>query len=114
MFRLTLRNKLLLFAIVIAIVPLLVAGRAMIRIAGDELKSSVNEQLVSTAEELAHEIDTFFERTWLTPLLLIRNAIDDESLGVEEKIALLKAGVADSPDIVALQVTVDGSQVPLL
>ena len=40
----------------------------MIRIAGDELKSSVNEQLVSTAEELAHEIDTFFERTWLTPV----------------------------------------------
>ena len=63
MFRLTLRKKLLLFTIVIAIVPLLVAGRTMIRIAEDELKSSVNEQLVTTAEELAHEIDTLFERT---------------------------------------------------
>ncbi|MGZ8980481.1 MAG: hypothetical protein ACXW2D_06990 [Burkholderiaceae bacterium] len=49
MFRLTLRKKLLLFTIVIAIVPLLVAGRTMIRIAEDELKSSVNEQLVTTA-----------------------------------------------------------------
>ena len=86
MFRLTLRKKLLLFTIVIAIVPLLVAGRTMIRIAEDELKSSVNEQLVTTAEELAHEIDTLFERTWLAPFLLIRKAIDNESLGVEEKL----------------------------
>ncbi|MGZ9031155.1 MAG: hypothetical protein ACXW2G_07265 [Burkholderiaceae bacterium] len=69
MFRLTLRKKLLLFTIVIPIVPLLVAGRTMIRIAEDELKSSVNEQLVTTAEELAHEIDTLFERTWLAPFL---------------------------------------------
>ena len=44
--RLNLRTKLLLFAIAIAIVPLLVAGRTMIRIAQDELKSSANEQLV--------------------------------------------------------------------
>ncbi len=40
------------FAIAIAIIPLVVAGRTMIRIAQDELKSSANEQLSSTAQQL--------------------------------------------------------------
>jgi adenylate cyclase len=47
--RLSLRQKLLLFAVVIAILPLVVAGRTLIRIAQDELKSSANDQLVVTA-----------------------------------------------------------------
>ncbi len=112
--RLNLRTKLLLFAIVIAIVPLLVAGRTMIRIAQDELKSSANDQLINTAQQLGAEIDDLYERTWLAPLVLIRNAVDDERLGVQEKIALLTLGIADIPDIVALQLTVEGAALPLV
>ena len=112
--RLNLRTKLLLFAIAIAIVPLLVAGRTMIRIAQDELKSSANEQLVGTAQQLVEEINDLYERTWLAPLVLIRNAIDDENLSVEGKISLLTIGIADIPDIVALQVTVEGAALPLV
>jgi adenylate cyclase len=112
--RLNLRTKLLLFAIAIAIVPLLVAGRTMIRIAQDELKSSANEQLVNTANQIAREINDLYERTWLAPLVLIRNAIDDPVLGVEEKIALLTLGIANIPDIVALQITVEGASLPLV
>src|SRR3712207_7692843 len=88
-FRFNLRKKLLVFSIAIALVPLVVAGRTMIRIAQDELKSSANEQLVTTANQLVEEINDLYERTWMAPLLLIRNAIDDERLGVEEKISLL-------------------------
>lgn len=112
--RLNLRTKLLLFAIVIAIVPLLVAGRTMIRIAQDELKSSANEQLVNTAQQVVAEVNDLYERTWLAPLLLIRNAIDDPHLGVQEKISLLRLGIADIPDIVALQLTVEGASLPLV
>ncbi len=112
--RLNLRTKLLLFAIAIAIVPLLVAGRTMIRIAQDELKSSANEQLVNTAQQLAAEINDLYERTWLAPLVLIRNAVDDQRLGVQEKISLLTLGIADIPDIVALQLTVEGAALPLV
>ena len=50
--RLTLRWKLLLFAVVIAVVPILVAARTMIRIGEDELKSSANEQLLGVATEV--------------------------------------------------------------
>ena len=112
--RLNLRNKLLLFSIVIAIIPLVIAGQSLIRIAQDELKSAANDQLVTTARQVAAEIDGLFEHAWLAPLLLIRNAVDGEELGVQEKVALLKHGIADLRDVVALQVTVTGSRQPLL
>jgi adenylate cyclase len=112
--RFNLRKKLLFFAVAIAIIPLVVSGRTIIRIAQDELKSSANDQLVSTAKQLADEVDDLYERSWLAPLLLIRNAIDDASLGVEEKIALLTQGLAAIPDIVALQITVEQAPVPLV
>lgn len=114
MLRLTLRRKLLFFAIAIAIVPLVVAGRTMIRIAQDELKSSANEELLNTAEQLTKEINDLYEHTWLAPLLLIRNAIDSDQLGVEEKVSLLTLGIADLPDIVALQITLQDSPMPLV
>jgi adenylate cyclase len=112
--RISLRNKLLIFAILIAVVPLIVAGRSMIRIAQDELKSSANSELVAVAEQLVSEINDRSERTWLAPLLLIRNALDDERLGVPEKIALLTLGIKDIPEFAALQITVEGAPVPVV
>ena len=114
MFRLSLRRKLMFFAIAIAIIPLVVAGRTMIRIAQDELKSSANEQLSSTAQQLTEEINDLYEHTWLAPLLLIRNAIDSDELGVQEKVALLTLGIANIADIAALQITIKGSPIPLV
>ena len=112
--RLNLRNKLLLFSVVIAIIPLLIAGQSLIRIARDEMKSSANDQLVTTARQVTDEIDSLFELGWIAPLLLIRNAIDEEVLGVQEKISLLTHGIADLPDIVALQITIEGARLPLV
>jgi adenylate cyclase len=114
MFRLSLRRKLMFFAIAIAIIPLVVAGRNMIRIAQDELKSSANEQLSSTAQQLTGEINDLYEHTWLAPLLLIRNAVDSDELGVQEKVALLTLGIANIPDIAALQITLGDSPIPLV
>jgi adenylate cyclase len=112
--RLNLRNKLLLFSVVIAIIPLIIAGQSLIRIARDEMKSSANDQLVTTAGQVTDEIDDLFEHAWIAPLLLIRNAIDEEGLGVQEKISLLTHGIADLPDIVALQITIEGGRLPLI
>ena len=53
--RVNLRNKLLLFSVVIAIIPLLIAGQSLIRIARDEMKSSANDQLVTTARQVTDE-----------------------------------------------------------
>jgi len=112
MLRLNLRSKLLLFSVVIAIIPLLIAGQSLIRIAQDELKSAANDQLVTVARQVGGEIDGLFEHAWTAPLILIRNAMDGEGLGVQEKIALLKQGIADLADLVALQITVEGARTP--
>ncbi|MEP2762002.1 MAG: adenylate/guanylate cyclase domain-containing protein [Hyphomicrobiales bacterium] len=112
--RLTLRKKLLLFSVFIAVLPLLIAGQTLIRIAQDELKSSANDQLTQTARQVSEEIDSVYRNAWRAPLSLIANAIDDESLNIDAIIALLTLGIADLPDIVALQITVEGSERPLL
>lgn len=112
--RLNLRSKLVLFAVGLAILPLLIAGQRLTGIARDELKSKANEDLVGTARQIRDELDNVYENTWLAPLTLVRNAIDDRRLGVEEKIALLTQGITDLTDIVALQVTVEGNPVPVV
>ncbi|MEP3048953.1 MAG: adenylate/guanylate cyclase domain-containing protein [Roseibium sp.] len=112
--RLTLRKKLLLFSVFIAILPLLIAGQTLIRIAQDELKSSANDQLTQTARQVSEEIDSVYRNAWRAPLSLIANAVNDESLNIDAIIALLTLGIADLPDIVALQITVEGSARPLL
>lgn len=104
----------MLFTVLIAAFPLLVSGQTLIRIAEDELKSSANEQLVSSAKQVAQEIDLFYEYSLYAPLDLIRNAIDGDTLGVEEKIALLKQGISDLPDVVALQVSIENARVPMI
>src|SRR4051812_7595509 len=101
----TLRVKLLVLSAVIAVIPLVFAGQSLIRIARDEMKSAANEQLVSTVREVTGQIDDMYERAWLAPLLLIRNAVDSDEVGVREKIAILTHGIGQLPDIVALQIT---------
>lgn len=112
--RLTLRRKLLIFAVAIAVLPILVAARTMIRIGEDELKSTANEQLLAVAGELAREINDTLEQSWLGPLLLLRNALDDQRLGVQEKVALLTHSIEGIPDLVALQITLEGADLPLV
>jgi adenylate cyclase len=112
--RLNLRNKLLLFAVVIAVLPLLIAGATLIRIASDELKSSANDRLVATARQVTEEIDDIYTDAWLSPLTIIANAIDDDRLDIESKIALLTLGTSNIPGVVALQITVLGKDTPLL
>ena len=112
--RFTLRRKLLLFSIALAMIPLGVAGQTMIRITQDELKSSANDALSTTAREIASTISGRYRDAWLAPLMLIRNSIDDEQLGVDEKVSLLTSGITDIPDIAALQVTVEGIETPIL
>jgi len=111
---LSLRRKLLLFSALIAALPLLFAGQSLIRIARDEMKSSANERLVRTVREVTGQIDDIYERAWLPPLLMIRSTLDSEKVGVGEKVAVLTHGIAELPDIVALQITLDGGRLPLV
>ncbi len=112
--RFPLRAKFFLFATLVATVPLALVGQNLVRIARDELKSAANEQLTEVAAQVRSEIDAAYSGRWMTPLMLVRNSIDSPQLGVPEKIALLTLGVAEIPDIVALQLSIGNSDLPVL
>jgi len=110
----SLRIKLLLLFIILALIPLSVAGRSMIRITRDELKSAANDNLIMIASQVTQIIDDFYRYSWLNPLLLIQKIVENENLGVNEKLSLLTEGMKNAPDIVALQISVVGVASPLL
>jgi len=109
----SLRKKLLFYSILLAIIPLGIAGQRMLTITQDELKSAANDELSNAAKGLAAEIDNFYYDTWLAPLTLIRNGMENENLGVLEKISLLTS-TKDIIDIVSVQVTLENLPEPIL
>jgi len=58
MIKFSLRNKVLLFSVLIALIPLGFAAYTNISITRDELKSSVNEETSLAADNLAQAIRT--------------------------------------------------------
>ena len=112
--RFPLRAKFFLFATLIAIAPLAIVGQNLVRIARDELKSAANEDLTGVAAGLAADFDATVEGRWLTPLSVIRNGVDSDELGVEQKMSLLTLGLQQIPDVVALQLGIEGSDLPIL
>jgi adenylate cyclase len=112
--RFPLRAKFFVFATLIATAPLALVGENLVRIARDELKSAANEELTNVAAGLAEDVDTTVQGRWLTPLLVIRNGIDSDALGVEQKISLLTLGLSQIPNVAALQLSIEGSDLPIL
>ncbi|MBL4597567.1 MAG: HAMP domain-containing protein [Rhizobiaceae bacterium] len=112
--RMGLLTKMLLFAVVIATLPLIVSGQSLIRIARDELKSTANEQLITTAQQITDEFNDFYEFSLFSALNLIRNSIDGDKLRFDEKLTMLRQGISDLPDVVSLQVFVQGAPVPIV
>lgn len=108
-----LRNKLLFFSAMIAILPLIVAGYFMISITQDELKSAANDELSTTADQLAKEIDNSYTDSWVAPLVLIKNALESDQLGLEETVSLI-TGTKNLTDIIAMQITVEGANPALI
>ncbi|WP_146348076.1 adenylate/guanylate cyclase domain-containing protein [Phaeobacter marinintestinus] len=112
--RFPLRSKFFLFAVLLAIAPLALVGQNLTRLARDELKSAANEDLTTVAAELRAAFDNTFQGRWLTPLMVIRNGIDSAELGVPQKVSLLTLGLEELPQVVALQLSVQGSDLPIL
>lgn len=112
--RLSLRLKFFVFATVLAVVPLLLVGQNLTRLTRDELKSAANEDLTLVAAQLRTAFDRTFEGSWLTPLMVIRNGVDSQVLGVPQKVSLLTLGLEELPQVMALQLSIDGSDLPIL
>lgn len=102
MFNLSWRFKLFLFAIIVALLPIAISSINMIDITQDELKSNVNSELISTTGQLAEDINNIYTNNWLTPLLLIKNGVENENLSANEKATFLAAGIENIEDVVSL------------
>lgn len=112
--RIPLRLKFFVFATLLAVVPLLLVGQNLTRLTRDELKSAANEDLTLVAAQLRTAFDRTFEGAWLTPLQVIRNGVDSPDLGVPQKVSLLTLGLEELPQVMALQLSVEGSDLPIL
>ncbi|MCP4820737.1 MAG: adenylate/guanylate cyclase domain-containing protein, partial [Shimia sp.] len=114
MIRFPLPLKFFLFAALVAVVPLALVGENLVRIARDELKSAVNEDLTGVAAQVRSEFDNLYQGRWLAPLMVIRSGVDNPDLDVAQKVSLLTQGMEQLEDVVALQLSVEGSDIPML
>ena len=80
--RFPLRLKFFVFATLLAIAPLALVGQNLTRLTRDELKSAANEALTQVADELSEDFDDTWRGRWLSALLVIRNGVDSDDLGV--------------------------------
>ena len=112
--RFPLRLKFVFFATLLAVVPLILVGQILTQLTRDELKSAANEDLTTVAAELRTTFDNTFQGRWLTPLMVIRSAIDSKDLGVPQKVSLLTLGLQELPQVVSLQLSIQGSDLPIL
>ncbi|MEN8163199.1 MAG: ATP-binding protein [Acidobacteriota bacterium] len=108
-----LRLKLLLGSVILALIPLGVAGTSLIRITRQELISAANDEMRLAANELALEIDSLYVGAWRSTLRMIAASFDNQDLGPVEKVAVLNS-IKKADDFVAVQVAVEGFDEPLI
>jgi methyl-accepting chemotaxis protein len=85
------QKKLFIFAILTSIIPLFISGYIMISMTDDELKSSTNNELILTTGAVAEELNNLLVNTWLAPLDIVKSGLENPSLGIAEKEALLNS-----------------------
>ncbi len=110
----TLRLKLLFLFIILAIIPLGLAGRSMIQRTRDEFKSKAHDHLVATANQVIQDVEDF-RSAWHTVIQLIKNSVESQEVGIDGKLTLMKEVLAsNTTDIVSLQISVSGVPSPFM
>jgi len=102
-----LRRKILFFSVILVLLPMSFSGISMILIVQDEIKSAINDNLLNTAENLVKELEYGFSHAWVPPLDMIQTAVDNEDLGIQEKVALLKSAIQRIEGFLSLQLIVE-------
>ena len=112
--RIPLRARFFVFAVLLALVPLGLVGANLIRITRDELISAANEELTNVAAQLAADIDNIWRGQLTAPLRVIREGVDSPDLDVPQKISILTLGISQMRSVKAMQLTITGSDLPVL
>jgi signal transduction histidine kinase len=99
-------TKLLILLIVVAIIPTTIVVFNVLGIIQDELKSTVNNQLIFSSEGIAKQIDEHYEKTFEI-LELAKKNILNENLGSEERINLLLSIIKSVDNIVGITISLE-------
>ena len=107
-----LRYKFLIISIILSVIPLGFAGMISIRTISTELRSTANDHLVTKVQQIVNQMEGYIECI-STPILLISNSIENENLGPDEILSLLKAAIHNVSSIISLRISVEGIDSPL-
>jgi signal transduction histidine kinase/CheY-like chemotaxis protein/HPt (histidine-containing phosphotransfer) domain-containing protein len=107
-----LKYKFLIISIMLSIIPLGLAGIISIKTISTELRSTANDHLVTTVQQIVKKMEGYIECV-STPVLLIRKSIEHENLGPDEIMSLLKAAIYNVSSIIAMRISVEGIDSPL-
>ncbi|WP_200327891.1 putative bifunctional diguanylate cyclase/phosphodiesterase [Thiocystis violacea] len=100
--RLSLGAKILVFAVLLAVLPLLASSLSMVSETRDELKSAVNDSLLAEVTQLLDRIQGAMAPA-VQILSALGAALADPQLDPETKQAILAAGIRGSDGLEALQ-----------
>lgn len=108
------RTKLYIFAAITAIIPLAVSSFNMISITEDELKSNVNQELITTTGQIARDINVFYSESWVAPLMILKKSLESGALDLGEITTIASGVISNSGEILNLELFVDGGDGKLI
>lgn len=93
--------KLFILAAFLGIVPALFISMRLISITETELTSKINNELISATDNLSDDINSFFIESYQKQLL-IKNSVENENLGPDEKISVMIASVEEIEEFLSI------------
>ncbi|HRI47204.1 MAG TPA: ATP-binding protein [Ignavibacteriaceae bacterium] len=96
--------KLLTILIIVAIIPATIIVVNVIGVIQDELKSTVNQQLIFSSNEIAQQIDEQYQKTFEV-LELAKISLANENLSPQEKVNLLVSIIKTVDNILGINIS---------
>ena len=101
MLKLKWQYKLFILAALLAILPALFISTRLISITETELTSKINDELLSATDKLSDDLYSFFSENYQKQML-IKKTVENENLGVDEKISVMIASVEEIEEFLSI------------
>lgn len=100
------QHKLFLLTLAVAIIPAMLISYNMINIAGEKFTDSVNFELLTTANNLAKDVNQFMVST-LQKTALLKKGLESSDLNVDSKVSLMVSNVETNYEFLAVDLVFD-------
>ncbi|WP_093093178.1 hypothetical protein [Shimia aestuarii] len=112
--RFSLPLKFFLFAALVAVVPLSQVGHNLVQITRDQLKKRSQRGPHRGCGRGAGRVWQLLSGALALPLMVIRSGVDNPDLDMAQKVPLLTLGMEQLEGVVALQLSLEDSDIPML